>query len=146
MWDLIFMGWRWGRDEQLVTVVLRWLMQLLMNFTLGLIGALFVFVWRLWGLIAAYKPDPLTAAMYFGAAALSATVCVMSYLALMYAAAAGTVGVVGKALVDHARRIENDPQARAQRIRQQQQQQQRRQYRDGMAGGMPPGYRRTHHE
>ena len=63
MWDLIFMGWRWGRDEQLVTVVLRWLMQLLMNFTLGLIGALFVFVWRLWGLIAAYKPDPLTAAM-----------------------------------------------------------------------------------
>jgi len=104
MWDLIFMGWRWGRDETLVTVVLRWLMQLLMNFTLGLIGALFVFVWRLWGLIAAYQPDPFTAVMYFGAAALSATVCVLSYLAIMYAAAAGTVGVVGKALVDHGKR------------------------------------------
>ena len=91
------------------------------------------------------KPDPLTAALYFGAAALSATVCVLSYLALMYAAAAGTVGVVGKALVDHARRLENDPQARAQRIRYQQQQQQQR-YGGGM-GGMPPGYgRRTHFE
>lgn len=39
MWDLLFTGLRWGKDEELFSVVLRWIMQLLVNFTIG------VWVW-----------------------------------------------------------------------------------------------------
>lgn len=38
----------------------RWLVSLIFNFTLGLIGALFVFLAKLWGVISAYSPDPAT--------------------------------------------------------------------------------------
>lgn len=130
MWDMLFMGLRWGRDDNLVEVLLRWLVQLLFNFTIGLIGALVVFAFKLWGLVSSYAPDPVTGLIYFLLAVLSATVCVGTYLLGLYGAAVGTVGVVGKAVIDHAHRMEQDPSRRAARMQYQQQQyhhQQRRQ-------------------
>ena len=44
MWDLLFTGLRWGKDEELFSVVIRWLVQLLINFTIGMVGALVVFI------------------------------------------------------------------------------------------------------
>lgn len=135
MWDMLFMGLRWGRDDNMIEVLLRWLIQLLFNFTLGLCGALVVFWFKLWGLISSYAPNPLVALFYFALAGLSATVCVASYLLGLYGAAAGTVGVVGKAIIDHAHRVEQDPQRRAARMQYQQQQQQwQQQYRQPGAG------------
>lgn len=109
MWDLLFTGLRWGKDEEAFSVLLRWVFQLLVNFTLGLVGALVVFVYKLWGLIGTYAPNPLTALLYFVLASLAATACVATYLLVLYGAAAGSVAVVAKAIVDHNHRIANDP-------------------------------------
>mmetsp|Transcript_62322 Transcript_62322/g.140951 ORF Transcript_62322/g.140951 Transcript_62322/m.140951 type:complete len:295 (+) Transcript_62322:65-949(+) len=128
MWDLLFAGLRWGRDEDLFNVILRWLINLLFNFTLGLIGALGVFVFKLWGLISAYSPGPATAAVYFCLASCAATAFVATYLLVLYGAAAGSVAFVAKVAVDHNRRIANDPARRAQYLRAQQAQQGRRQH------------------
>ena len=126
-WDMIFTGLRWGKDEELFSVVLRWLVQLLFNFTLGMIGALVAFVWQLWGLITTYSPDPATGLFFFVLASVSATACVVTYLLGLYGAAAGSVAVVAKAIVDHNHRIGADPRAQRQRMEYQQQYQQQQQ-------------------
>jgi hypothetical protein len=121
MWDLLFTGLRWGKDEEAFSVLVRWVFQLVLNFTIGLVGALVVFVYKLWGLIGTYAPDPVTALVYFGLASLAATACVASYLLALYGAAAGSVAVVAKAIVDHNHRIANDPNyARRQNLQGQQ--------------------------
>lgn len=61
-------------------------------------------MWKLWGVVSAYQPDPVTGITFYALAVLSAAVCVFTYLAFMYAAAVGTVGVGVKAMVDHQRR------------------------------------------
>ena len=140
-WDLLFTGLRWGKDEELFSVVLRWLIQLLFNFTLGMIGALAAFVWQLWGLIKSYAPDPATGMLYFALATVAATACVATYLVALYATAAGSVAVVAKAIVDHNHRIGADPRMRErQRVAYQQayQQQQQLQYQH-QRGGYPGG-------
>jgi len=66
MWDALFMGMRsMGRDESIIEYGLRLLMQVLINFSMGMIGALFVFIWGLWSIVNSYQPDPLTAAAFF---------------------------------------------------------------------------------
>lgn len=69
MWDAIFLGiGAMGRDEHLISYLLRLAIQMLFNFTLGLFGALVGFWWSLWGLITSYQPDPLTGIIYFAMA------------------------------------------------------------------------------
>eukprot|EP00285_Hemiselmis_virescens_P012640 CAMPEP_0173393538 /NCGR_PEP_ID=MMETSP1356-20130122/22171_1 /TAXON_ID=77927 ORGANISM="Hemiselmis virescens, Strain PCC157" /NCGR_SAMPLE_ID=MMETSP1356 /ASSEMBLY_ACC=CAM_ASM_000847 /LENGTH=267 /DNA_ID=CAMNT_0014351577 /DNA_START=21 /DNA_END=820 /DNA_ORIENTATION=- len=66
MWDLLFMGiGSMGRDEGMMSFVLRFAFQVLINFTMGLVGALVAFVWYLWGLVKSYQPDPVTAVVAF---------------------------------------------------------------------------------
>ena len=104
MWDLLFTGLRYSsRDESTASVVLRWLVQLLFNFTLGLCGALAVFLYKLWGLTMSYQPDPLSAVAFAAAAALAATSMVATYLFAMYFCAASGVAAVGAAAAAQAR-------------------------------------------
>jgi len=116
MWDLLFTGLRWDRDEQLFSVVIRWLIQLLFNFTIGMVMAFCVFVFRLWSVVSSYQPDPATALAFYTVALLAASACVITYLACLYGAAAGSVAVVAKAIVDHNHRLNSDPRYRAQRV------------------------------
>ena len=61
MWDLLFMGLgSMGRDEGLVSFLFRLALNVLMNFTMGLIGATVAFIWYLWDVIKSYQPDPVT--------------------------------------------------------------------------------------
>jgi len=84
MWDLLFTGLRaTHRDESTASIVLRWLMQLLFNFTLGLCGALIAFVWGLWALTMSYQPDPITGVAFAAACTLAATAMVATYLFAM---------------------------------------------------------------
>lgn len=136
MWDLIFTGLNATRrrDENMAGVVLKWLIQLLFNFTLGLVGALVVFWWKLWSIVQTYQPDPATGLLFACCAALAATSMVATYLFAMYFCAASGVAAVAAAASAQAR-IEQekrkDPRYRAQQelreeqFRQQQQQQQR---------------------
>ena len=76
MWDAMFMGLQsMGRDEHILSYILRVILQMLFNFTMGLFGAFIGYVWNLWSLIASYQPDPLTAIAFFGTAGVY-TVCV----------------------------------------------------------------------
>ena len=51
-WDALFIGIRsMGRDEGLIDYILSVLMNLLFNFTIGMITTVMSFIWGLWGLI-----------------------------------------------------------------------------------------------
>lgn len=117
MWDAMFMGIRGiarGRDESMLEYALKVLLQVLLNFSLGLIMALFVFVFGLWSIVKSYQPDPLTAVLFFICAACAAFAFVATYLLAIYGAAAG--GVYGLAKMAEANlRLENG-QGRRQRV------------------------------
>uniref|UniRef100_A0A7S2VYJ2 Uncharacterized protein n=1 Tax=Eucampia antarctica TaxID=49252 RepID=A0A7S2VYJ2_9STRA len=104
MWDALFMGMRsMGRDENILEYCLKLLLQVLINFSLGLIGALFIFVWGLWTIVNSYQPDPLTAAAFFVGATCAGFAFVSTYLFLIYGAAAGSVYGLAKVVESNAR-------------------------------------------
>jgi len=117
-YDMLFMGigsMVMGRDESIVEFALRWGFQVLMNFTIGLCGALVGFYWYLWGLVTSYQADWFSGAAFFAMCVLAGTSLVATYLFALYGAAAGTVYVVAKAA--HNARIEGGSARRPQYIR-----------------------------
>jgi len=96
MWDAMFMGFRsMGRDEGMAEYMLKMLMQVLINFSMGLIMALIIFIFGLWNIIQTYQSSPLTALFFFVTAACAAFAFVSTYLFALFGAAAG--GVYGLA-------------------------------------------------
>merc|ERR1711865_282581 len=91
MWDAMFMGLRTmtrGRDESMIEYGFKMLMQVLLNFSLGLMMAFVMFVIGLWSIVKSYQPNPVIAVLFFVCAAFS---FVTTYLLAMYGAAAGSV-------------------------------------------------------
>lgn len=111
MWDAMFMGIRSisrsrGRDESMIEYSLKLLVQVLINFSIGLLMALVTFIWGLWGIIRTYQPNPVTGVVYFVTATCAAFAFVSTYLFMIYGAAAG--GVYGMAKLAEANlRLEN---------------------------------------
>jgi len=96
MWDALFIGMRtMSRDESMVEYALRMIMQVLINFSLGLIGALVVFIFGVWSIIKSYQPDPMTAVVFFVGSCCAAFAFVSTYLFGIYGAVAG--GLYGMA-------------------------------------------------
>lgn len=92
MWDAMFIGMRaMGRDENIVEYGLKVLMQVLLNFSLGLVMALFMFMIGLWSIIKSYQPNAFVAVLFFVSAICAAFSFVSTYLLVMYGAAAGGV-------------------------------------------------------
>ncbi|GMI60599.1 hypothetical protein ScalyP_jg8167 [Parmales sp. scaly parma] len=97
MWDALFVGMRsMGRNESTGEYMMKMLMNVLMNFTLGLVMCFFVFVFSLWALIKSYQPDTLTAVAFFICAACGAFATVATFLVGMFGTAGGAVFVVAK--------------------------------------------------
>jgi len=96
MWDAMFIGMRsMGRNENMVEYGLKVLMQILLNFSLGLVMALFMFVIGLWSIIRSYQPNAIVAVLFFVSAVCAAFSFVSTYLLVMYgAAASGVYGVL----------------------------------------------------
>jgi hypothetical protein len=115
MWDAMFMGIRsMGRDESMIEYGFKILMQVLLNFSIGLMFALVFFIIGLWSIVRSYQPNPIVAVFFFIGAACAGFTFVVTYLMALYGAAAGGVyGVLKLA----------ETQARAARIDQQGQQQ-----------------------
>ena len=113
----MFMGIRSigrGRDESIIEYAFKILLQLLLNFSMGLCFALIFFVIGLWSIVRSYQPNPIVAVIFFIGAACAAFSFVVTYLMAIYGAAAGGVyGVLKLA----------ETQARAARIEQQRRQQ-----------------------
>mmetsp|Transcript_323 Transcript_323/g.735 ORF Transcript_323/g.735 Transcript_323/m.735 type:complete len:297 (-) Transcript_323:151-1041(-) len=110
MWDAMFMGMRsMGRDESFIEYSLKVLMQVLMNFSAGLVMALVMFVIGLWSIVRSYQPNPIVAVFFFISAACAAFSFVATYLLAMYGAAAGGVYGVLKVAENNLRLQEGRP-------------------------------------
>lgn len=96
MWDAMFIGIRSiGRDESIFEYGMKLLMQILLNFSLGLVMALVMFVIGLWSIIRSYQPNAIVAVLFFISAVCAAFSFVSTYLLLIYgAAASGVYGVL----------------------------------------------------
>lgn len=111
MWDAMFMGIRhMGRDESFVEYALRVLMQILVNFSMGLLMALVIFIFGLWSIVRSYQPNPLVAVLFFISAVCAAFAFVTSYLLAIYGATAGGLYGMAKLAETNARaaRLENN--------------------------------------
>jgi hypothetical protein len=96
-WDALFMGISaMAKDESIIAYCLRVLMALLLNFTIGVFGAVVAFIYNLYGLIQTYRANLLTGLFFFSAAAISAVAFAMTWIFGLYAATAGTVYVGSK--------------------------------------------------
>lgn len=93
----MFMGMRsMGRDESMLEYGLKVLLQVLINFSMGLVMALIFFMFGLWSIVKSYQPNPLTALAFFLTAACAAFAFVATYLFALYGAAAGGIYGVAK--------------------------------------------------
>jgi len=95
-WDVIFGVGGGRRDEELWATLLRWLGQIMMNFTIGLMSALFSFGFALVSMIWEYKTSFLSGAIFFVVAMSAASAMVAAFIGGMYATAAGGVYVLAK--------------------------------------------------
>jgi len=92
MWDAMFAGFRaMRRDESMIEYGLNILMQVLVNFSVGLVMAFIFFVIGLWSIVRSYQPNPIVAVFFFISAMCAAFSFVATYLLAMYGAAAGGV-------------------------------------------------------
>ena len=87
-------------------------LRIILNLTLGLIGALFSFMFSLYGLVSSYQPDFFTAFTFYAFGLLAATSVVVGLVGAMFTVFGGTI--YGGAKILHA--IAEDQQ-RQQRIR-----------------------------
>lgn len=72
-WDALFYGISaMGRDENLVAYIFRVIVSLLFNFTIGVVGAVLVFVFNLYSLIQTFQPNFLVGMAFFTLASLAA--------------------------------------------------------------------------
>ena len=85
-------------DDSLIELLLRWGIQVLANFTVGMTGAVLRFAWALPSLIASFGAGALSAAAFYGVAVVSAASVASSLLLLLFGTAGGvTYGVVAAA-------------------------------------------------
>jgi len=107
-WDALFLGFRaMARDESFVNYAFSLLFNLLVNFTIGVMGALLGFLWNLWSLVVEYRASIITAIAFFFLASLAAFSFAAAWLAGLYAAAAGTVYVGAKFVAANMTRLED---------------------------------------
>eukprot|EP00123_Amoebidium_parasiticum_P000004 comp10017_c0_seq1/m.4884 comp10017_c0_seq1/g.4884 ORF comp10017_c0_seq1/g.4884 comp10017_c0_seq1/m.4884 type:complete len:305 (-) comp10017_c0_seq1:9-923(-) len=102
-WDVLFYGiGAMGRDEGMLEYALRVVINMLFNFTIGIIMSFISFVFGLWGVISSYRPDFLTGLFFFGLATVAAASFLVTWLLGLFAGTAGAVYVVGKVAIGNA--------------------------------------------
>lgn len=104
MWDIMFMGIRkMSRDESTLEYIVKVIIQVLINFSMGLVMTFILFVISLWGIIKTYQPNPLIALAFFIGATCAAFAFVSTYLFAVFGAAAGGIYGVAKIVESNAR-------------------------------------------
>lgn len=94
-WDVMF-GIGGRRDEEAWVSLMRWLGQIMMNFTVGLGSALFSFCFSLLAMIWEYKTSLASGVAFFVVAMSGATAMVSLFIGGMYGTAVGGVFVLAK--------------------------------------------------
>ena len=89
-WDLLFLTLgAMGRDESLFEYLFRILINILFNFTIGICSAVIAFMFSLYSLISSYQPSYLECISFFMLASLAASSFALTWLIMLYTAAAG---------------------------------------------------------
>ncbi|TDH68775.1 hypothetical protein CCR75_000486 [Bremia lactucae] len=91
-----------AQDDDILSMVLNWVFVAVMNFTTGLLGALFFFFFSLVNMVFSYQPDPLSATAFVVLGFVGAASVVASYLFAIYGMVASGFYVVGKIVVRNA--------------------------------------------
>ncbi|KAL7688110.1 hypothetical protein Plhal304r1_c020g0072341 [Plasmopara halstedii] len=91
-----------SRDEDILSMVLNWVFVAVMNFTTGLLGALFYFFFSLINMVFSYQPDPVSATAFVLLGFVGAASVVASYLLAIYGMVASGIYVMGKVIVRDA--------------------------------------------
>ena len=93
------------RERNALTMALELLLTTLINFTVGLVVSVFVYMCRLPGMLLSYQPTFASASAFFLASALGAVSVVVGFLGLLYGTSATAVWTVAS-LVASNRRIQ----------------------------------------
>jgi len=107
-WDAMFFGIgavsgsRRDQDAHIILVILKFIGQILMNFTIAFVFAFFSYTWSLISLVLSYEPDAFTGSVFFAVAFLAAFSMVAAVIFCMYAGTAATIG--GVAYIAHKSR------------------------------------------
>lgn len=108
--DALFLGISaMGRDESIVSYILRVVLNMLFNFTIGVIGAVVAFIFSLIHLVRTYQAPFLVGVAFFALASISAAAFALTWILGLYVATAGTV-YVGAKLISSNLRIEGGRQ------------------------------------
>lgn len=94
-WD-VMLGSGGRRDEELAATMLRWLGKVMMNFTIGLVSALFSFCFSLIAMLWEYKVSYLSGAVFFAVAMSGASAMVFTFVGGMYGTAVAGIMFVAK--------------------------------------------------
>jgi len=124
-WDFL-LGSVGGRDEEAWVTLMRWVGQIIMNFTVGLVSALVSFGFSLVGIIWAYKTSLVSGILFFTVAFSAASAMVAFFVGGMCATAVGGVYMVAQSSA--ARLEDRRRNAGAQRVRYEEQFRRQQQY------------------
>jgi len=97
-WDALFMSiGAMRRDDSLMSVFINWLLNVAVNFTMGMISALISFMFHVGSLLFSYQASPASAISFFILAFCGAFAVIASFVVGAYMLAAATAFVALKA-------------------------------------------------
>jgi len=114
-WDVL-LGVGGRRDEEVWVTMLRYVGQIMLNFTIGLLSALVSFAFSLASMLWEYKTSYLSGFLFFAVAMSGASAMVATFIGGMTAVAVGGVYTVLQAASNNAR-LEGRRQRRPQYVR-----------------------------
>lgn len=115
MMDSMFMMLGSSREESMISMILKIVMQYIMNLTVGLIGAFFYFIYNVYYLIVSYGEPTLSGLAFFLLVMVAGMSTVGTYLFAIY----GTVAGGGVYLLKQAAKnaaVEGGPGRRPQQV------------------------------
>lgn len=98
LWDSFFILLSGDRDGEAMGLVIRLLLQTIINFAWGLTISCFVFLFRLPGIIISFSPNPVSGLTFFAVSAVGGIAIVASFIGLMVGASAGVVYALSPAM------------------------------------------------
>ncbi|CAD7926316.1 unnamed protein product [Amoebophrya sp. A120] len=94
MMDALFMALPGDRERTFVQVILQLIFQYLTNLTVGMMSAMFIFLWQVGALVYNYGENFVSGTAFFGLVAVSCISVVTTYLGLLGGAVVGGVTYV----------------------------------------------------
>merc|ERR1719313_1239834 len=89
MMDAFFLMMPGGREESMMQVILKLVMQYVINLTLGLVGAFVYFVYAVYGLVVSYGEPALSGISFFLLVLVAGAATLGTYLFAIYGTVVG---------------------------------------------------------